>query len=732
MKTKNLLIIAAVILFSINSFPSSGNLNKIMTLKKINSEIIIDGAIDDLWKNADSADNFFQLQPYFNEKPSNRTVAKILTTSTAIYCIMICYADQSNIQKTTGMLDDVGGDIVSIMLDTFNDKKTAYKFAVNAAGVKADCKLMDDARNRDYSWDGIWFAASKIYDWGFVVEMEIPYKSIQYDQNLEYWGLDFDRWIPTKAEDLYWCNYERNEGLRVSKFGKMIFSDFNPTVKGLNIELYPVGLAKTELINNATNKYKTTADVGLDLLYNPSPKIKLLQTVNPDFAQIEADPFSFNISRYETFFNEKRPFFTEGNEIFQASGRQNGTGFYAPMDLFYSRRIGKILPGGKQVPLISGTKAIGRIGDFEYGGFLAFTGKTDYQKDGENFTEQEALFHSVRIKKSILDNSSVGLLFVGKQTKSNYNGVIDIDGAFREPEWQLSYQVARSIDNNKGDFAGSLGFLSNGKKWLNYIRSRYVGDNFDISQIGFVPWKGTTELTFIQGPTWYFDSSYVKNILIFGGLSLYYENADLFLDKTAILGFDMNFRNNWGFEIQFTRGKSRDANVLFSNYEATLSSWYNISPKWSGNLYGGYSKSYNFRRDYLGTYGWAGFFLSWIAVNTIELGSSYDMYTEWKPNGSLEDITYNARPYITVTPFNDLRIRLYVDNVFVASTQHLESMIAGFLFSYNFSPKSWIYFAYNEVQDRSDEFVGEDVKLPNRMHTTNRAGVLKIKYLYYF
>ena len=134
-------------------------------------------------------------------------------------------------------------------------------------------------------------------------------------------------------------------------------------------------------------------------------------TANPDFAQIEADPFDFNISRYESYFNEKRPFFTEGNEIFNPAGRQRNSGFYRPLELFYSRRIGKKLPGGQQVPLHFGTKAFGRYNDWEYGGFVALTGETNYIDDGENLTERQAFFGSARIKKQILDNSSIGVLW---------------------------------------------------------------------------------------------------------------------------------------------------------------------------------------------------------------------------------------------------------------------------------------------------------------------------------
>lgn len=706
------------------------NEDKILKLKKTNVPIVVDGIIDEAWVIADSVENFFQLQPYFKAEPTRRTVAKVLTTNESIYCLMICYDERENIQNNTGLLDDFAGDIVSFMIDTFNDKKTAYKFAVNASGVKADSRMLDDARNRDYSWDGIWFADSKVYDWGFVVEMEIPYKSIQYQENLEYWGMDFDRWIPANAEDIYWCEYEQNEGQRISKFGKLVFDDFTPTVKGLNLEFYPVGLSKAVYLGDG--KYDVDADAGLDILYNPSSRLKFLLTANPDFAQIEADPYDFNISRYESFFDERRPFFTEGNEVFSASGRQRGTGFYRPLELFYSRRIGKLLPDGSEVPLLVGTKAFGRIDDWEYGGFFALTGEKDYRHDDQNLTEQQAWFGSGRVKKQILDNSSVGVLFVGKQTKDNTYGVIDIDGAFRTSEWQLSYQAARSIKNSEGDFAASAGFTSFSQTWLNLARVRYVGEKFDIKEVGFVPWLGTTQLTALSGPIWRFDEGYISQILLYGGFSLYHEMVDAYMDRHAAFGYNMQFRDNWGFELNLSLGRSKDSDKEFTSYEASLSSWYNISPKWSGNLYGGYTRTYNFDRDYLAYYSWLGSYISWQVFSVLNIGTSYNMYMEFNPGGKIEDIAFNARPYFSLTPVNDLNIRVYVDNVFIRSSDRMERIIAGFLFSYNFLPKSWIYFAVNETHDRSNEYDPSNNLLPNRFHLSSRAAVLKLKYLYYF
>ena len=220
-------------------------------------------------------------------------------------------------------------------------------------------------------------------------------------------------------------------------------------------------------------------------------------------------------------FTERRPFFTQGNEVFNPSGKQSNTGFYSPLELFYSRRIGKQLPGGKEVPLIFGTKAFGRFNDWEYGGFVAMTGETDYLDDGENLTEQEAYFGSARIKKKIFDNSSIGVLMVGKQTKDNTYGVLDIDGAFRGADWQLAYQFARSFENSDGDYAASVGLTNFSKTWGNLFRTRAVGKNFDIDQIGFVPWQGTLESVALTGPIWYFEDGVIQEyVFVFRSRSI--------------------------------------------------------------------------------------------------------------------------------------------------------------------------------------------------------------------
>jgi hypothetical protein len=247
-----------------------------------------------------------------------------------------------------------------------------------------------------------------------------------------------------------------------------------------------------------------------------------------------------------------------------------------------------------------------------------------------------------------------------------------------------------------------------------------------------VPWQGTFNSVVLTGPMWYPKDGAIRNMFLYFGPAVDYEDADLYTDYAGVIGFNMQFRDGWGYEINTDFGKSKDEGILYNSYSVNLSSWFNLSQKWSANAWGGYQHTYNFDREYLAFFSWFGFEAEWKALDVLEVGTSYDMFIEGNPAGDVEDITYNARPFFSLTPVNNLNFRVYVDNVFVQSTDRMEKIIVGFLFSWNFLPKSWIYFAINEFQDRSDQYDVNNNLLPNTMHTTDRAGVFKIKYLYYF
>ena len=700
---------------------------KSILLNRVEKPIVIDGILESAWSRADSVTDFIQHSPYYGKEPLYPVVARVLTTDEALYCAIVSYQPEETIVRKKGVVDQFSGDVVSIMLDTFGDKRSAYKLAVSASGVRVDARLLDDARNRDYNWDGVWFAESRIYDWGYVVEMEIPYKSIQYSGNVQTWGIDFDRWAPHIKEDVYWNKYAENEGLRVSKFGALNLNGFSPSVHGTNLEIYPVVFTKAQYLR--PGEYAVRPVAGIDLFYNPSPQLTLQATFNPDFAQIEADPFSFNISRYESYFSERRPFFTKGNEIFMSSGRQNNTGFYAPMELFYSRRIGRMLPDGSEVPLLFGSKFSGRSNSYEYGGLLAATDRVEYLNRGVFKTEPDAWFGVGRLRKQIFDNSSIGLLFIGRRSEHKDNGLISLDGAFRTSEGQFSYQLARSFTEGSGGLAFSAGYLSFGDAWVHLAKARFVENAFDIQTIGFVPWKGTAEVTLITGPRWYYEQGDLQSLFIYFGPTTYWEKTDNYIDHGGVVGLNMSFRSGWGYEVTVVVGTSRDEGVQYGYHSVSFNTWAQPTPTFNFNFNTGYERGFNFARYYLAGLAFANASFGWQIDDMFSIGSSLGTFVEYNPGGAVEDYVVNGRPTLSITPVNDMNFRFYIDNLFVHSSDKMERAVVGALFTYNYSPKSFIYFAFNELQDRAPDANG---MIPSGLRIRDRAVVVKISYLYYF
>ncbi len=712
------------------SAKAANNDSKTLQLKYIDSVPVIDGSIEDVWFLADSALISFQLMPYYGKEPSRKTSVKIFTDKKYIYALFICEDKSGKISSPAGVVDNAEGDFVSLMIDTFNDKKTAYKFGVTAAGVISDARLIDDGRNRDYNWNGIWDAASRITEHGFVVEMRIPFSTLQYADECSSWGLDFDRWIPHNSEDLYWCEYDEKDGQRISKFGKLVFNDFYPKPDGGSLEIFPVSVTKA-VYSNSDKSYTLKQTGGIDLLYNPSQALNLQLTANPDFAQIEADPFSFNISKYESYYSEKRPFFTQGNEIFMPSGKESNSGFYSPLEFFYSRRIGRKLPDGQEVPLIFGAKASGRNNGLEFGGFTAYTGDVKYSDDDSLLHEKSALFTALRLKQQILSNSTIGLLFVGKTDNETVNGLLNLDGAFRGSSWQLAYQIAGSIEDRFKDFAFSSGFKYNGESFLTGIRTRFIGRHFDVSSVGFVPWKGTAEYVSYSGPVWKYNTGKIRSLFLYTGPTLFYDYEDRFTDYGLLIGINMQMRSNWGFELSSSYARTKDDGVLYHSYDMSLSSWFNTHPSYSASLWGSFSHTYNYSDEYLGYFGNFGGSISYKISSVLKTGSNFGGWYEMDDNAALRKATYNFRPFVNVTPINNLTFRLFSDITVDTETERLNSIFVGFLFSYNFAPKSTIYLALNENLERN-EYTEERInRTVTRLQTVQRAAVVKINYLYF-
>jgi hypothetical protein len=283
--------------------------------------------------------------PYEGAKPSQETAFKILYDNKHLYVAIRAYDKEAKkIVRRMTRRDQKDGDWVEIILDSYNDQRTGFAFGVNAAGVKSDVLISGDGHNWDDGWDPIWFVRTAIDSKGWTAEMRIPLSQLRFSRKDNHtWGLHVARYLYRKQEICEWNLIPRKAGGWVSLFGQL------KGLMGLKpkrpIELQPYTTTHLQLFEKETGNPFVTGTSrmvtgGLDGKIGLTNDLTLDFTINPDFGQVEADPSEVNLTAFETFFPEKRPFFIEGRNIleYKISG---GGGPLAQDSLFYSRRIGR-------------------------------------------------------------------------------------------------------------------------------------------------------------------------------------------------------------------------------------------------------------------------------------------------------------------------------------------------------------------------------------------------------
>ncbi|MBI9067452.1 MAG: carbohydrate binding family 9 domain-containing protein [Salinivirgaceae bacterium] len=313
-----------VITLSFSGFSQTKKKN--LTATRINSSIHIDGNImEPEWNDAFIASNFCQLDPVNGEPSAYKSEVKILYSDYAIYIGAYLYDNKpDSIMKQLVNRDEVGqADFFGISIDPFNDGLNGYTFIVTSANIQFDAR---QSSFEDSSWDAVWVSEVSIKKDGWVVEMEIPYSALRFPKKEEQiWGLNIVRNVQRTREKSFWNNVDKNIDGYLKQAG--ILSGIK------NIEP-PIRLSITPYISGYVNKNSKNSGFdyslkgGLDLKYGINESYTLDMMVIPDFGQVESDDEVLNISPYETYYQEKRPFFTEGIELFNKG------------DIFYSRRIG--------------------------------------------------------------------------------------------------------------------------------------------------------------------------------------------------------------------------------------------------------------------------------------------------------------------------------------------------------------------------------------------------------
>uniref|UniRef100_UPI0032170319 DUF5916 domain-containing protein n=1 Tax=uncultured Draconibacterium sp. TaxID=1573823 RepID=UPI0032170319 len=311
-----------------------------------NLQITINGIFDEQeWQTANWETNFIQHEPVEGIAPSHQTEFAVLYDANNVYIAIRAFDKPDSVSMRMTRRDDIDGDLLGVYFDSYYDKRTSFGFIVSAAGVRSDYINTNDGDNEDDTWDPIWWTKTCKTKHGWNAEIRIPLTQLRFEEKEEQlWGFQVLRYIFRKDELSSWQPMEREQSGFTSQFGTLSGIINIQPKNSMNVTPYVV--ARTERFKKESeNPFKSSGkanglNAGLDAKIGLTNYLTLDLTINPDFGQVEADPSEVNLSTYETFFEEKRPFFIEGKNIL-SYGLSFGDGDMAANNLFYSRRIGR-------------------------------------------------------------------------------------------------------------------------------------------------------------------------------------------------------------------------------------------------------------------------------------------------------------------------------------------------------------------------------------------------------
>ena len=687
----------------------------------------IDGVIEDVWQQADSAYDFVQHIPYEKTEPTERTVVYVLQDKDNLYFAFRCYAEG---HKPIACFT-TDEDYVRVSIDPFGSKTTGYYFLVFASQLFWDGWIFDDGRTYDDTWEGVWYRGVKVYDDHLDVEMKIPFKSIRYKKGLNEWGIQFFRHMAHNREDDYWTEVTQADGDMVSRWGTL--ANIDPQSTGYYFELYPEAYLRYDkryYVDEDTVRTDSTdfkPSLSLNFKWDVTPQTSINATILPDFAQIESDPFTVNLSRYPTYLDERRPFFLEGRDIFRMSDLGgDGGNFFFPLEIFYSRRVGKSL-NGDVVPILGGLKVTSNSRQWNMGLLGAYADELTVTLPDTTIYEPDRWFGVFRAKRRIMNNSDLGILFSGTAIdKDNYNYALGLEGVYRSGDDQVILQGALSDNSQTRGWAFSSGYRGFLGSFYTKFAAECVQDRFDVGDIGFVPWAGRKRIYLFCGPGKVYQEGFLRWLSVAPGIHVLQEPGDTNWSKIAGLQFNPGFRNRWGLALDLYAGPYYEADTNYTYRGVDFAMWGMIKGN-NLNFGSNYYYCWNYRRGYLAHQLSNWFFFGYSIIPQMSIVLSGNLWVEWDTTNTVVAMTPRIRPRLDIRFSADKSLAIFNDILLetpgaeIGETEFINNRF-GFLFSWNFLPKSWLYIALNDFREREYE----------RLQPQYTIAAIKAKYLIYF
>jgi hypothetical protein len=469
-----------------------------MTAVRLSGAITLDGVLDDeAWSKAAPATGFIQADPLEGEPATENTDVRVVYDDEYLYIgARLFDSDPAGIVINEIRKDFAGReqDSFEVLLDTFADRRNGFVFATNAEGAKADTQIANEGRDVNTNWDAVWWVEARTSAEGWTAEFRIPFKTLRFrGGDATNWGINFSRRVRRKNEVSYWSPVSRAYTIyRASADGDLTgLPSLRP---GRNLRIKPFVLGGV-LRGVGESGFGSNASAGIDVKAGVTPSMTLDVTVNPDFAQAEADEQQVNLTQFSLFYPEKREFFLENSGIFYFGdiprNQRQTTRFRPPEEdllLFFSRRIG-LTASGEEESLYGGVRLTGRAGRFGVG-LMTMQSEGEDGAPGNNYTV-------MRLRRDVFGSSDIGAIVLSRQPsggQQDFNRVAGVDANFRVfKSLSLNTFAARSdspaVTTNQGAAKASIGWEDSAKRLQASIMT--IGEGFR-DDLGFVRRTGVT------------------------------------------------------------------------------------------------------------------------------------------------------------------------------------------------------------------------------------------------
>jgi len=582
-KAQRILIFLVCLFLSEALFAQEVDFNiKDYELPTLSETVAIDGVMDEgVWQKALKVDLAYETTPDENTPAKQKTTAYIYENGASLFVAFD--AKDTNPELLRAYMRDrdsaFDDDFVGIQMDTFNDEQRSYEFFVNPYGVQMDLLFDESSNDEDDSWDGIWKSAGKINADGFVVEIEIPFTNLRFENSndIKTWGFEVLRSHPRDERRIYRSNpRDRNRNCTLCQMYKL--KGFAEAKQGNQLELNPVlTIAKSQTRNDAGDMISNGTDYepGLNLKWGITPELTLDATINPDFSQVEADSAQLSVNEtFALFFEEKRPFFQEGSNFFNSN-----------MRAIYTRNV---------TQPEYGLKLTGRQGNHTLGTFVARDEVTNiiipgtFGSDLASLDEASNAFVG-RYRYDFSPDLNIGLLSTYRDTGDYKNTVYGIDGSYRwQDKHRVRFQYMGSDTNNselmQNDFdlsakqsgaAYRLNYRYNTRDWFAYSNYRNYDKDFR-ADLGFITQVNNDQFVVGGGRIFFSENKWWNRIELGGDWDITHDNDGRVLEREVEGRVEINGTKQSYMNLGYVKRDRLFDDILFN--ESFLNSYMRFTP----------------------------------------------------------------------------------------------------------------------------------------------------------